>query len=361
MFKFRLPFFAVTLLSLLALLLSVPSRAVAQPPDASAESRSLGLEEHATRILLLGKDRAASLADSILILSLSEADGDLRILQIPRDTYAAYTDRDYRKLNGAYSALGMQGFKQFLSQSLGVSVDYVLTLDLDCVSALVDAVGGVELDIPQDMIYSDPAQDLSIRLSAGHQHLNGQEAEQFLRFRSGYADADLGRLNAQKQFLAAYVEKCKSIGVMELLQIVWKVLPNAETDLPIGEAIRLVRLLPRIEPEKIPMLTAPGEAVQGNSGAWYYVLNRAGMIRAINEYMLPSTEVTDALFDPARVFDRAETADFHKIYTAPDVMSGEVPSILYPKERNLQYGRNDQSVYAVSCECNPRRAGTCNL
>lgn len=332
MFKFRLAIFAVALVSILFPMLSLQRETAAQ--TAEADMLAAGGEE-TTRILLLGKDRAASLTDSILLLSVSHDNGELRILQIPRDTYAAYADRDYRKLNGAYSVLGMQGLKQFLSQSLGVSVDYVLTLDLDCVSALVDAVGGVEIEIPKEMIYSDPSQDLSIRLPAGRQHLNGDEAEQFLRFRSGYANADLGRMDAQKQFLRAYTERCKQIGAMELLQIVWTVLPNAETDLPLGEAIRLVRLLPSLDPESIPMATAPGEAVQGNSGAWYYVLNRAGMIRAINEYLLPSTEVTDADFDSARVFDRQETADFHKIYTAPDSGSGEVPSISQRKESSI--------------------------
>ena len=64
------------------------------------------------------------------------------------------------------------------------------------------------------------------------------------------------------------------------------------------------------------MLTAPGEAVQGVSGAWYYCLNREGMIGAIREYLMP-TDYTEERFDPAHVFDREENPDFHNIYIAP--------------------------------------------
>ncbi len=332
MLKFRLAAFAAAICSLLLFFTQVQNRGIVQASEPQIDRAVLASNRHATRILLLGKDRAAELTDSILILSVSHESGDLRILQIPRDTYAAYTDRDYRKLNGAYARLGLGGIKQFFSQSLGVSVDYALAIDLDCVSALVDAVGGVEVEIPQEMVYNDPSQNLSISLPAGRRLLNGNEAEQFLRFRSGYANADLGRMDAQKEFLRAYAQSCQSVGVKELLRIVWTVLPSAETDLPIGEAIRLVRLLPTLEPEQIPMITAPGEAVQGNSGAWYYVLCRAGMIRAINEYLYPNAPITELEFDPARVFDRPDAAEFHKIYTSPDSISEDVPSISQRKE-----------------------------
>ena len=279
-----------------------------------------------TRVLVLGLDRSEALTDSIFIVSVSEPTREARILQIPRDTYAAYTDRDYKKLNGAYASLGMEGLKQFLSGALGVSIHYVLALDLDSVSTLVDAVGGVDLNVPQAMEYTDPAQNLNIRLEEGNQHLNGAQAERFLRFRSGYVTADLGRMDAQKLFLRAYAEKCRTLGGKQMLSLVWKLLPNAQTDLPVGEAIRLMRLLPEIDPANVPMLTAPGMSVQGTSGAWYYSLNRAGMIRAVNSYLIPQTEVTEATFDPGFVFDRKDLSDFHNIYTAPDLGSEEVSS-----------------------------------
>jgi len=87
----------------------------------------------------------------------------------------------------------------------------------------------------------------------------------------------------------------------------------------------MTRLITGAETDNIPMVTAPGAAVQGTSGAWYYSLSRAAMIRTVNAYLMPKAPVTEDQFDPNGVFDRAENADFHRIYTAADDWSeGEV-------------------------------------
>lgn len=318
--KFRIFFIIAILLAGVVFLLPVHSHqgVPARVGNSLSQAEPVGQKNRVTRILVLGCDRAASLTDSILVLSVESPSGAVRVLQIPRDTYAAYTEQDYKKLNGAYTALGLDGVKKLLSGALGVSIDYAVVLNLDCVSELVNAVGGVDVEVPQRMQYSDPSQGLFIDLEPGMQHLNGTQAEHFLRFRSGYANADLGRMDAQKRFLQAYFAKCQSVGATGLLQILWAILPHMQTDLPIQDAIRLVHLLPQSELTDIPMETAPGEAVQGSSGAWYYSLNRAGMIRVVNEYLLPGTPVTDETFDPDRLFDRADLPEFHRIYTGQE-------------------------------------------
>ena len=289
----------------------------AEEDSSAQETASRDSEEGITRLLVLGCDRAAGLTDSILILTVHETAGTLHILQIPRDTYAEYTHRDYKKLNGAYNALGMQGLKAFLSDALGVRLDYVVTLNLDCVSRMVDAVGGVEVEITQPMEYCDPAQGLTIDLQPGLHRLNGEEAEHFLRYRSGYANADLGRMDAQKRFIAAFAKRCGELGSGAGAKLFWELFPHMETDLPIHRGISLLRVFPRCRVEELAMITAPGEAVQGVSGAWYYSLNRAGMIRAVEAYLLPRS-YAPASFDPNGSFDRAEHPDFHRIYTAPE-------------------------------------------
>ena len=273
-------------------------------------------DEPVVRVLILGKDRAVGLTDSIMIATLRTRSRRMSVLQLPRDTYAEYTDRDYKKLNGAYLALGLSGTKQFLSEALGVPIDYAVAVDLDCVSELVDAVGGVEVEVTRPMHYRDSVQNLTIDLEPGVHLLDGARAEHFLRFRSGYANADLGRMDAQKRFIAAFVEKCSEIETISLGGLIWRVFPHAETDAPIHKVIELARLLPQCNAEDLPMMTAPGEAVQGISGAWYYSLNREGMIGAIRDCLAP-TDYTDDRFDPSRVFDREENPDFHNIYIAP--------------------------------------------
>lgn len=313
--RFRAWFFVAVVLAAAMFLLPVQSQRSVPHSTETVAAEPVLQASKVTRILVLGCDRSAALTDSILLLSVESPSGNVRVLQIPRDTYAAYTDRDYKKLNGAYSLLGMGGVKQLLSRALGVQIDYAAVLDLDCVSELVNAVGGVDVEVTQTMQYSDPEQDLFIDLRPGMQHLNGTQAEHFLRFRSGYANADLGRMDAQKRFLQAYIAKSQTVGASGLLQIFWAILPHLQTDLPIQEVIRLVHVLPQAELSDVPMLTAPGEAVQGSSGAWYYSINRAGMIRAVNEYLLPNVPVTEENFDPDRLFDRADFPEFHRIYT----------------------------------------------
>lgn len=289
-------------------------RADGEGPSQGEQVRTVAENAGNVRILMLGCDRAASLTDSILLLSVNPQTADVRILQIPRDTYADYTDRDYKKLNGAYNTLGADGVRDLLAQALGVRIDYTAVYDLDCVQRAVDAVGGVELDVPQPMHYADPVQGLKIDLPAGRQRLTGEQAEQFVRFRSGYADADLGRLNAQKLFLEAFLQALRQLPPARLATVCLTLLPQVQTDLPPSAAVRLALAFLRADEPTLRMRTAPGESAKGVSGAWYYVLNRAGMEKAIAEW----SDGTGTEFDPDGIFDRTLHPEFHRIYTAPD-------------------------------------------
>lgn len=314
--KFRICFLVIVLLAGAVFLIPAHSQSSMSGAEASLSQAKHDEDDvQVTRILVLGCDRAASLTDSIMLLTVEAPSGNIRILQIPRDTYAAYTERDYKKLNGAYSVLGLEGMKQFLSVSLGVPIDYAVAIDLDCVSSLVDAVGGVDVEIPQAMQYPDSSQGAPVELQPGMQHLNGKQAELFLRFRSGYVNADLGRMDAQKLFLRSLLKRCQSLSGTDMLQIFRTVLPRVQTDASVPDAIRLIRLLLNSANSEALIITAPGEAVQGSSGAWYYSLNRAGMLQAVREILLlPDAE---SVFDPNRVFDRKDFPKFHEIYTAP--------------------------------------------
>lgn len=274
--------------------------------------------ERITRILVMGCDKSASLADTIMLVSIHETAKEARILQIPRDTYAEYTNRSYKKLNGALPVLGVDKFEAFLEEALGVEIHCFVKLRTDALVSIVDAIGGVEIDVPQDMEYSDPAQGLEIHLSAGRRRLCGAEAEQFVRFRSGYANADLGRLDAQKLFLSAFAKRCQTLTAMEMLKAAFYALTKVQTNLGVHDAVRLVGVLRACDTDAIPMATMPGGAVQGVSGAWYYAINRAGGCRAVNEYLFPKIPLEESEFDPGRVFDREENKAFHAVYTVEE-------------------------------------------
>lgn len=304
---------ALCLLLVLALLLSCVPRS----EEAAALAVGARGEDRVLRVLLLGCDRTADLTDSIMLVTLNETKKQASILQIPRDTYAEYTDRAYKKLNGAKNALGTKKMMRFLETALGVSIDCYVVIHPDALVAIVDAVGGVDIDIEQDMDYSDPAQNLEIHLSAGKMHLTGAQAEQFVRYRSGYANADLGRLDAQKKFLHAIAKKCLTISYPQMLGAALRSMTSIQTDVGIGQVGAILRTLRACDPDKTPMVTLPGEAAQGRSGAWYYIVNRARATETVNSHLMPTVPLTEEEFDPNRVFDREENEEFHRIYTSP--------------------------------------------
>ena len=297
----------------IGMILSSCTAACAQNGDAVPVSSS---GDRITRVLLVGCDRAASLADSIMIVSINETRSQASILQIPRDTYAEYTSRSYKKINGAVSALGISDFETFLENVLCVPIDSYVVLKTDALVGIVDAIGGVDVEIPQDMDYSDPAQGLEIHLTKGMRHVSGAEAEQLVRYRSGYANADLGRLDAQKGFLRAFAKRCQSLTLLQMLGAAMHALTAVQTDLGVQDIVRLARVLRACDVDSVAMQTLSGAPVRGNSGAWYYVVNREGAIRDVNQYLFPKTTVTDDHFDRSRCFDRKTNARFHSVYSA---------------------------------------------
>ena len=302
----------------LALLLCAAVMFVGAEEPTKDEPAGILQKERVTRILVLGCDRASGLADSILLVSINEDEKCVSVLQIPRDTYAEYTERDYKKINGTLSVLGESDTKDFFSRALGVPIQHFVVVKLDLFCKMVDAIGGVDVEVPQKMEYHDPAQNLHISLNEGMQHLDGKAAEHFVRYRSGYVNADLGRLDAQKLFLRAFAKRCRDLGAQDYFRLAGASLTGVQTDIGIAEAVRIGGILRECDPETVPMQTLAGQAVKGQSGAWYYVLNREGACRQINEMTYPEISIEPLDFDADGLFDRTQNPQFHNVYTAAE-------------------------------------------
>ena len=270
--------------------------------------------EERGNFLLMGKDRASGLTDVMMLVSLDAQSSRLSVLQIPRDTYAEYTATGYRKINGALNALGADGTCEFLSNALCVDIDGYVVFELDSFAKAVDMIGGVEVNIPFDMEYRDPYQDLYISLPAGKQTLNGERAEQFVRYRFGYVRGDLGRIDAQKLFMAAFFQKVsQDVGKFELLRIATALLDEMDTNLALSDAISLATRVISMEAENINMLTLSGEDVRSEqSGAWFYVISKSAAHEQLSSYMGVNVDVND--FDKAGEFLHEGAVSFSKIY-----------------------------------------------
>jgi anionic cell wall polymer biosynthesis LytR-Cps2A-Psr (LCP) family protein len=178
---------------------------------------------------------------------------------------------------------------------------------------MVDSVGGVEINVPFDMKYSDPYQDLYIDLKAGVQVLNGKKATDFIRFRSDYADGDLGRIDAQKQFMSSLFKKVMNeMNVLQAVSLAKGMLPMLETDITLDDAAYFAGKFFSAKERRLTMLTAPGFPIPGGA---YYVLSKEGTLEAVNTYFnVYDNKITENLFDPSLILCKEEDDDFLRIY-----------------------------------------------
>ena len=116
--------------------------------------------------LAVGVDKASGRGDAIMLVSFDTAKGDIAVMQIPRDTYVEF-EGEAMKINEILFLRDVYAIRDILEVTLCVNIDYTALIDLEALEVMVDSVGGVEIDVPFDMKYSDPYQDLYIDLKAG--------------------------------------------------------------------------------------------------------------------------------------------------------------------------------------------------
>ncbi len=275
-------------------------------------------------ILVVGHDRAASLADVVMLVNCDTANGDVTVMQLPRDT--CVENFVTNKINAAFSTyynaalkeyrdddsvdpykVAAEDFASLLEQNLCIQIHHTAVLNLDGLVNIVDALGGVELYVPQAMVYNDPEQDLYINIPEGYQTLSGAQAECFVRYRSGYVQADLGRVNAQKIFMTALMQKIKNSFTISntatLTKVAEEIFKNLHTDLKVSDILFYAKFLLQVDLSNMTMLTIPGNAAYDSRGHSYYVINRAATLDAINQYYnIYDTEITDGIFDRNTIF-----------------------------------------------------------
>lgn len=242
-------------------------------------------------ILICGTDESRARTDTMMLLFIDRKAGRMRVLSLPRDTMVN-RDNPVPKLNGAYGAngkgeKGMNVLMDNVRDLIGYRPDGYLLLDLDCFETLVDRMGGVDFNVPVDMYYSDPTQNLYIDLKAGRQRVDGRAAMWIMRYRSGYAAADLKRVSVQRDFLAAALRQwTKPAKLLRAPTVLPLLLKNTETDLNYRGLCWLLLALRGCASHGFESDTLPGEGAWIRGGA-YYVEDRAAAAALINEKYNP--------------------------------------------------------------------------
>lgn len=239
-----------------------------------------------TTILIAGTDEGGYRTDTMMLLSVDCEKKQLSLVSIPRDTLI-YCEYSVPKINSAFGFAGggeegMQELLKRVQEIIGFAPDGYVLLDLSQFERLVDLMGGVKFDVPMDMYYSDPSQNLLIDLKAGQQTLDGSSAMQLVRFRSGYPTADLGRVDMQRQFVSAALSQWLSVKNLFRVPSALKLLAQAtQSDLSAGNYIWLAEAALSCDRTNIQTRTLPGTASYIAGGS-YYVLDAAGVAETVN-------------------------------------------------------------------------------
>ena len=292
-----LRFLGKTILVLLALLILAGALSLLLAKMPETDQPIGARRDGCCTVLLCGVDEDGTRTDTMLLLYLDRNGKTLRLLSLPRDTMVN-RDNPVPKLNGAYGAngkgeKGMNVLMDYVKDLVGYRPDGYVLISLDCFEDLVDAMGGVTFDVPMDMQYNDPTQDLYIDLKAGTQKLNGREAMWLVRFRSGYAMADLERVRVQRDFLAAAVNQWKSITRLPRVPYAAVLLMrNTETDLSYRNLCWVALTLARSGAGSLESDTLPGKPATVKGGS-YYVEDRQAAAELVNEKYNPyETEIS---------------------------------------------------------------------
>ncbi len=224
------------------------------------------------------------------------------------------------KLDVLCTKNGMELLRRTVNSTFGIVSDYYVFMDLEGFRNIVDIIGGVKIDVPSDMHYEDEFQDLYIHINKGLQTLDGEKAEQFIRFRSGYYNADIGRIDAQKLFMSAFLDKMISTStVTKIPQLIEAVEKHVITTVSLKDASYFAMNALGLDLSNITMITMHGTPVDRNGS--YYSLNKSANLKLVNEYF--NVFNVDIPEEAVTVHELVAGKDTDvKVSTAEDIESG---------------------------------------
>ena len=197
--------------------------------------------------------------DTMMLIKANFDTGETSLLSLPRDTRVLVKGKE-DKLNHAHAYGGSDLTMRTVRDFTGLDVDYYVKVDYRAVKGIVDAIGGVEIDVPQNMKYRDPYADppLNINISAGHQELNGDLAHDYLRYRG--KDGDLGRVERQQYFMKELMKQTlRPKNFMKLPKLIETYYDYVETNIPLSVMLKGGLSANKMDIENLNTKTIPGE------------------------------------------------------------------------------------------------------
>ena len=279
--------------------------ATAEPTVSPTEDPNAGapasLNENMYTFLVVGLDQVSNSTDTMMVGRIDTENHTIDVVSLPRDTLVNVS-WSVKKINTLYSAdintggNGIDGLLDGLKDILGFQIDCYAVVDLTAFVELVDAIGGVDYNVPVNMNYYDPTQDLYINIPAGEQHLDGEEALKVVRFRSGYASADIGRIGTQQDFLKSVASQMLTLGNIPNLPTFIDIFEEyVVTNMSSSNLAFFVRQFLLCKSEDINFHTLPGNYGDSIKGLSYVSINISEWLEMVNTYLNPyDQDVTEA-------------------------------------------------------------------
>ena len=250
-------------------------------------------------VLVIGvsEDIDTELADTIMVCSYNPENQKAAIISIPRDTFVGKNKNKAKgsdKINSKYRK-GIDILQENVEDLIGINIDKYVVVKTSMLIDIVDSIGGVDFEVPIDMKYDDPTQNLHINLNKGMQKIDGEKAEQLLRFRhnndgtsypSDYGNNDLGRMRTQREFIKAVMKQTIDIkNIFKIKDLVDVVFNKLDTNMNKGEIISYIPYVLNFDMSTLKMEQLPGEPQKCN-GVWLYLHDEEATEGLIEEFII---------------------------------------------------------------------------
>ena len=258
-------------------------------------------------IYILCMGASQNMTDTIMVAKYSPKNQQASLLSIPRDSFVGKskeTATAFDKINAKYQ-LNPQATINAVNDLTGLNIKYFVTVDTKALRELVDAIGGVEFDVPIDMDYDDPTQDLEIHVKQGLQVLDGKNAEGVVRFRHNndfssypeeYGDNDLGRMKTQREFITTVLKQTlKATNITKINDIINIAKERVQTNLEWDVIKNYIVALMDFNTENLQTDSLPGTPQYINEIS-FFLVNKNEAKEKVNELFLtvPDKNATES-------------------------------------------------------------------
>ncbi|MDI9502147.1 MAG: LCP family protein [Tissierellia bacterium] len=264
--------------------------------------------------LVVGVDKAEeqywARTDTLILVHANLGTGDIHLISIPRDT-RVFIDEEHGndKINHAHAFGGMTLTMRTIRQFLGIDLDYYVLFNYDAVKHIVDAIGGIEIDVPMDVFSGSHY----ILVEEGFQRLDGEKALHLAQFRAGYEDGDIGRLNMQQKLIVQTIKELLSArNIPRLPQLLDVYYEEVQTNLSLSKLAELIPIAGRFSADNVSRTYVPGgDSVINN--IYYYEYDRTETQRIIDTYLADYKIENVYELDPA--YDLFNDPDYEYEFT----------------------------------------------